>query len=226
MQNETEKLQKIAEHLILIKKEVEDALSLIDLKISKHSNENLENQDSKEYFEDDAKIIEGIFNGEIMIGPDQKQYSIPANYISKSKIVEGDKLKLTIKKDGTFIYKQIELIDRTRLTGVLTKDDIQKGYLVLSDGKLYKVQKAAVTYFKGDYGDCVTILVPKGKDCVWAAIENITKEKTNESLKYIEDEFEKNTNTEEKKKEKPLLNTEKKELSLNKVTPIKLEDLE
>lgn len=223
MENENEKLQKIAEHLFLIKKEIDETLSLIDLKMTKSSNENMKNEDSKEYFEDDSKIIEGIFNGEIMIGPDQKQYSIPANYISKSKIVEGDKLKLTIKKDGTFIYKQIELIDRTRLTGVLTRDDGQKGYLALSEGKLYKVQKAAVTYFKGDYGDFITILVPKGKDCVWAAIENITKEKPSEVLKYKEEDLD---TTEKKKEEVKEIKTEKKELSLNKVTPIKLEDLE
>src|SRR5471030_1604688 len=41
-----------------------------------------------------GKVIEGIFDGQNMIGPDKKQYPVPANYASKSKLVEGDGLKL------------------------------------------------------------------------------------------------------------------------------------
>jgi len=54
-----------------------------------------------------GKIVEGVFDGQIMIGPDGKSYPVPANYASKSKLVEGDILKLTIADDGGFIYKQI-----------------------------------------------------------------------------------------------------------------------
>ena len=54
-----------------------------------------------------GKIIEGVFDGQVMIGPDGKNYPVPANYASKSKLVEGDMLKLTITDDGGFIYKQI-----------------------------------------------------------------------------------------------------------------------
>ena len=43
-----------------------------------------------------GKVIEGMFDGQNMIGPDNKQYPVPANYASKSKLVEGDVLKLTI----------------------------------------------------------------------------------------------------------------------------------
>ena len=55
----------------------------------------------------DGKIIEGVFDGQIMIGPDGKNYPVPANYASKSKLVEGDLMKLTITPDGKFLYKQI-----------------------------------------------------------------------------------------------------------------------
>src|SRR3972149_9252506 len=54
-----------------------------------------------------GKIIEGVFDGQNMMGPDGKKYPVPANYASKSKLVEGDVLKLTISDDGSFIYKQI-----------------------------------------------------------------------------------------------------------------------
>ena len=50
-----------------------------------------------------GKIIEGVFDGQSMLGPDGKSYPVPANYASKSKLVQGDILKLTIADDGSFI---------------------------------------------------------------------------------------------------------------------------
>jgi len=123
----------------------------------------------------DEKIIEGVFDGQNMIGPDSKQYSVPANYASKSKLVEGDTLKLTIIADGSFIYKQIGPVERDRLVGVLSKDEITDDYLVLAGDKTFKVLLASVTYFKGEVGDEVVILTPKNKESRWAAVENIIK---------------------------------------------------
>ena len=57
--------------------------------------------------EQGSVIIEGVFDGQNMVGPDGKLYSVPANYASKSKLVEGDMMKLTISPDGSFIYKQV-----------------------------------------------------------------------------------------------------------------------
>lgn len=54
-----------------------------------------------------GKVVEGVFDGQKMAGPDGKEYPVPANYASKSKLVEGDILKLTIADDGSFIYKQM-----------------------------------------------------------------------------------------------------------------------
>lgn len=124
---------------------------------------------------DKEKIVEGVFDGQNMIGPDGKQYSVPANYASKSKLVEGDTLKLTITADGSFIYKQIGPIERVRLVGILTKDKLTDEYRVLASDKTYKVLLASITYFKGEEGDEVVILVPKDKESQWAAVENIIK---------------------------------------------------
>ncbi len=121
-----------------------------------------------------GKIIEGVFDGQNMIGPDGKQYPVPANYASKSKLVEGDVLKLTIAEDGSFIYKQIGPIERRKVLGTLVQDD--KGdYRVIAEGKQFKVLLASLTYFKADTGDQVTIVVPKDKDGVWGAVENVIK---------------------------------------------------
>lgn len=126
--------------------------------------------------ETNSQIIEGVFDGQNMIGPDGKNYSVPANYASKSKLVAGDILKLTIEKNGSFIYKQIKPTERERLTGELVLDEVSNNYAVLTtDHKKYNVLTASVTYFKGTPGDNATILIPKNQDTNWAAIENIIK---------------------------------------------------
>ena len=108
-----------------------------------------------------------------MIGPDGKKYQVPPNYASKSKLVEGDILKLTIADNGSFIYKQIGPIDRDRIMGQLTKDVSTGDFRVKTDKKIYKVLTASVTYFKGEDGDEITILIPKNSESNWAAVENI-----------------------------------------------------
>jgi len=124
-----------------------------------------------------GKIIEGVFDGENMIGPDGKQYSVPANYASKSKLVEGDILKLTITADGTFIYKQIRPIERARVVGKLERKS-DGGFRVRSGDRRWNVLTASVTYFKGEPEDETVILVPKHGESKWAAIENIVKIKS------------------------------------------------
>lgn len=121
-----------------------------------------------------GKVIEGVFDGQNMIGPDKKQYPVPANYASKSKLVEGDVLKLTISEDGSFIYKQIGPVDRKKVLGILMVDE--KGdFRVLADGKPYKVLLASLTYFKAETGDEVTIVLPEQGTTDWAAVENVIR---------------------------------------------------
>ncbi len=121
-----------------------------------------------------GKVIEGVFDGQNMIGPDKKQYPVPANYASKSKLIEGDVLKLTIADDGSFIYKQIGPAERKKMLGLLTVDE--KGdFRVLAEGKPYKVLLASLTYFKAEVGDEVTIVVPQDIETDWAAVENVIK---------------------------------------------------
>lgn len=121
-----------------------------------------------------GKVIEGVFDGQNMVGPDGKQYPVPANYASKSKLIEGDVLKLTIAEDGSFIYKQIGPVERRKVLGVLVADE--KGeYRVVAEGKPYKVLLASLTYFKSEPGDQVTIVLPKDIDATWGAVENVIK---------------------------------------------------
>lgn len=132
-----------------------------------------------------GKVIEGVFDGQNMIGPDKKQYPVPANYASKSKLVEGDVLKLTIADDGSFIYKQIGPVERRKMLGALTVDD--KGdFRVIAEGSPYKVLLASLTYFKAEVGDDVTIVVPKDGVSEWAAVENVIKKASSASHTDVE----------------------------------------
>ena len=125
-----------------------------------------------EMLETGERIIEGVFNGEKMIGPDGQEYSVPPNYASKSKLVEGDMMKLTITNNGRFIYKQIAPIERKRLTGELVSDPSGQ-WSALADGKTYKILTASVTFYKGRPGDEVVFFVPESGESSWGAVENI-----------------------------------------------------
>ena len=121
--------------------------------------------------DEDSKIVEGVFNGQTMMDKDKKEYPVPANYASKSKLIPGDVLKLTIKDNGTFLYKQIGPADRTRVIGTLTYEDGQ--YKVIANGKAYKVLLASVTYFKAEIGDKITLVIPAVEESEWGSIENV-----------------------------------------------------
>lgn len=120
----------------------------------------------------EGTIIEGTFDGQIMLGTDGKQYPVPANYASKSKLVEGDMLKLTITDNGTFLYKQVGPIERRHALGVVTQDETGN-YYVVANGKPLRVLLASITYFKATPGDEVAVVLPRDIDSSWAAIENI-----------------------------------------------------
>ena len=117
-----------------------------------------------------GKVIEGVFDGQNMVGSDGKTYPVPANYASKSKLVQGDILKLTIADDGAFLYKQIGPIPRKQVVGVLSQRD---GHYYVTAGKdEYRVLLASVTYFKAKSGDQVSVNVPDSDvKAEWAALE-------------------------------------------------------
>ena len=117
-----------------------------------------------------GKVIEGVFDGQTMLGPDGKSYPVPANYASKSKLVQGDILKLTIQDGGAFLYKQIGPTPRKTVIGTLRQKNQQ--YFVEVEDKEYRVLMASVTYFKLKINDQVSIVLPENdNDVEWAAVE-------------------------------------------------------
>lgn len=118
-----------------------------------------------------GKVVEGVFDGQNMVDSGDQTYPVPANYASKSKLVEGDGMKLTITDEGKFIYKQIAPIDRKTAVGVLIQEDGQ--YKVLVDGKAYRILLASVTFYRAEVGDQVTILLPTEGEAQWGAVEAV-----------------------------------------------------
>ena len=117
-----------------------------------------------------GKVIEGVFDGQNMVGSDGKTYPVPANYASKSKLVQGDILKLTIAEDGAFLYKQIGPIPRKQVVGTLKLENGH--YFVDVSGRNLRVLLASVTYFKAKPGDQVSVNVPEDDSTTeWAALE-------------------------------------------------------
>jgi len=117
-----------------------------------------------------GKIVEGVFDGQNMVGSDGKTYPVPANYASKSKLVQGDILKLTVAEDGAFLYKQIGPIARKQVVGTLKLENGH--YFVEVAGRDYRVLLASVTYFKAKPGDQVSVNVPEEDTAAeWAALE-------------------------------------------------------
>jgi len=120
----------------------------------------------------EGRVIEGVFDGQNMIDKKGSVYPVPANYASKSKLIPGDVLKLTVTEEGKFLYKQIGPVERKTLIGPLVYNDGQ--YQVLANGKAYNVLLASVTYFRAAVGDEVTVIIPMNDSgAEWAAIEAV-----------------------------------------------------
>lgn len=179
-----EKVQALREMIYSAEKTLQGAKSML-LQLEGKKKVGRRKKISDEDAED-GRVIEGTFDGQIMIGTDGKQYPVPANYASKSKLVEGDMLKLTITPDGSFIYKQIGPTDRKRVIGVANLD-ADGDYFVAAEGKAYKILLASITYFKVEPGDEVTLVLPKNIESDWGSIENVLQKTSNK--KKVESNF-------------------------------------
>ena len=118
-----------------------------------------------------GRVIEGVFDGQNMVDQAGNTYPVPANYASKSKLIPGDVLKLTITEDGKFLYKQIGPVERKTVVGPLVYNDGR--YQILANNKAYNVLLASVTYYRAEVGDDVTIIIPMNEDTDWGAIEAV-----------------------------------------------------
>ena len=145
------------------------------LEVAAETQEAMNTQELNSYSEEGVEVIEGMFDGYFMIGADQKKYPVPMNYSSKTKLVPGDVLKLKVMSDGKFVYKLIRPTERKHLRAVLSRSDENKFTANTDDGKVYFLNQAAVTFFKGTPGDELYIIVNEKDKGSFAAIEAIIK---------------------------------------------------
>ena len=120
--------------------------------------------------------IEGIFDGERMIDASGKSYQVPPNYASKSKLVEGDPLKLYITHEGKYVYKQLGPVERYTVPGTLRMEG--NHYVVDTDeGQTYSILTACVTYYMSLFntkpGDRVMLMLPSDRMTKWGVIDNV-----------------------------------------------------
>lgn len=165
----------IKKKLLKIKNDIDEVLRIFN---SKESVTDYEEKlafhfaDRAEDYE--AESIEGIFDGARMLAQSGEKFNVPPNYASKSKLVEGDILKLRIMPNGVFKYKQIEKVERKNIIGNLGYNEETNEYFVIMDnGKKYHVLSASITYYKAHPGDEIVITIPRDRDSVWAAVENV-----------------------------------------------------
>ncbi|HSI21033.1 MAG TPA: hypothetical protein VLA04_05045 [Verrucomicrobiae bacterium] len=120
--------------------------------------------------------IDGTFDGEKMVDAEGKTYQVPPNYASKSKLVEGDPLKLYITRDGKYVYKQLGPVERTTVPGTLR---LEGSHYVIDadDGNSYNVLTACVTYYISLYslepGGRVMAMIPADRQAKWAVLDNV-----------------------------------------------------
>lgn len=111
-------------------------------------------------FQSVHKSVMGVFEAEHMMGEDGQIYRIPPNYVSKSRLVEGDQLRVEILDDGTTYFKQIHPIERIKFIGEVVPS---AGTLAIKDknGNLYKTNQASIRFFDIREGDEVTAITSK-----------------------------------------------------------------
>lgn len=117
------------------------------------------------------QIVEGVYDWLYMIGSDDKKYPVPLNYSSKSKLISGDVLKLTILPNGKLMYKLISPAERTYIKATLSK--AWNEYVAIWDnGKTYRLNPAAVSYFDLNIGEQMSVIINTDGKWDFAAIES------------------------------------------------------
>lgn len=119
---------------------------------------------------DNWTVVEWVYDWLYMIWSDEKKYPVPLNYSSKSKLISQDILKLTILPNGKLMYKLISPAPRNYIKAALSQVDNE--YIAIwDDGKTYKLNPAAVSYFWLSVWDEMTIIINWEGKWDFAAIE-------------------------------------------------------
>lgn len=122
--------------------------------------------------ESEDNVIYGNFDGQSMITESGEAYPVPENYASKSRLLEGDGLKLSIQENGEFLFKLVNPTHRKRIISEIKEN--KEGILILvCEGKEFKISASVKNFFKLKDGNKVMAIIPKFEEAEWAAIEGV-----------------------------------------------------
>lgn len=125
------------------------------------------------------KEIFGTFDGENMLAENGFTYNVPPNYASKSKLLEGDKLKLLILDNGEYKFKQIQPLPYINCVGQVVKINNEDTLGVIVNRQVFKILIASQTYFKLIPGLKISVRVPENPRTSWAVVDHVIDEEEN-----------------------------------------------
>jgi len=117
------------------------------------------------YQSTDKPTIDGVFDGQNMVGEDGTIHPVPENYVSKSRLLEGDLLQLVGDR-----YRQVSRVPRKLIEGKLKENREEYGVAVTSDGNLYQIAPAAIRFFRASVGNTLILEIPEENGAIWAAV--------------------------------------------------------
>lgn len=118
--------------------------------------------------------VEGTFDGVHLVAADGTKHEVPANYAAKSRLVFGDRLKM-LEEGGKKVFKQIEKVERKRVSGVIAKKEGK--WFILSDSGSYKLSDIAAEYNNVALHDKAEVLIPASNmSAPYAALDKVLKE--------------------------------------------------
>ncbi len=133
--NQDKQIKALSDLIRSAESSIRSAKNILEWMIdtSDHATFDINGWDLTSYHSWSDTIVEWVFTGDSMLGPDGSVYPVPQNYSSKSLLVQGSKLKATIENNGGIKYKIIEEIPYETSIGIVTK--IWDKYEITTDKK-------------------------------------------------------------------------------------------
>lgn len=121
----------------------------------------------------DVPGVTGVYDGVHLVTEDGQKIEVPVNYAAKSRIVCGDTLKM-IEEEGKQVFKQIEKIDRKKISGVLMKKEGK--WHIISDLGTFRIADTAAEFQQAELSDEAIAFIPANNSNVpFAALDKVIK---------------------------------------------------
>ena len=173
LEPQLQNLPEINNHQDIFNKIAEIENGLAELKIIlQGGTPSVSTENRQNFRRQENKVVQGRFDGERMTGEDGKKYSVPSNYASKSKLLEGDVLTLQIKPDNRYEYRLIERVIYKKIA-VRLEQDADSHYRGVLNDQSWSILKANVVYYKAKVGGQVILLIPSDYASKWGVIDSV-----------------------------------------------------